>query len=213
MWTESSVCSILGLSKAVHNREVYADGWNHMEGHYRVIDDPIVSNMKCYIIEDDMYNKMKNWGTGKLSQKFFDYRTKKARIFSESTFREFIRQHPSFDRRTRRERQMDYSWGIYGIYQNGELVYIGKTRRPFEVRWQEHCDILNGKIEKPKGMVLYDNLNARKDKIEFGILLDCAKIKVAGQITERDLSVMELTMISYFQPKYNWVGVRKEYQL
>ena len=108
---------------------------------------------------------------------------------------------------------MDYSWGIYGIYQNDKLVYIGKTHRPFEVRWQEHCDILNGKAEKPKGMILYDNLDAKHDKVEFGILLDCSKMKVNGEITERDLNVMELAMISYFKPDYNWVGVRKEYQL
>lgn len=29
-------------------------------------------------------------------------------------------------------------YGVYGIYINNELVYIGMTMRDFETRWQEH---------------------------------------------------------------------------
>ncbi len=73
--------------------------------------------------------------------------------------------------------------GIYGIYENGALVYIGMTMRPFEARWQEHLDGIRKQTDELKFYKMIDP----KAKIEFKIILELSKMKSNDEITRRDL--------------------------
>ena len=94
--------------------------------------------------------------------------------------------------------------GIYGMYKNGELYYIGLTTRPFQYRWQEHLDIIQGKSPVPFGMILYNNISIN-DTIEFKPLIQVKDI-LSKEITLRDLEAMELGLITMYHPEGNYQG-------
>ena len=98
--------------------------------------------------------------------------------------------------------------GVYGIYENGALVYIGMTMRPFEARWKEHQE----NIEKGSNeLALYGLIDANA-KIEFKKLLEVDKMDSNDKITKRDLQAMEFALIQEHRPKYNFAGRTQPYQ-
>lgn len=98
--------------------------------------------------------------------------------------------------------------GIYGIYENDILVYIGMTTRPFEARWKEHQE----RIEKGSTeLALYGLIDANA-KIEFKKLLEVDKMECNDKITKRDLQAMEFALIQEHRPKYNFAGRTQPYQ-
>lgn len=102
----------------------------------------------------------------------------------------------------------EFSYGVYGIYENGELVYIGMTMRDFMQRWEEHQ---RGIKTGSKELIFYSKIN-KKSKIEFKILVDVSKIESNSKITKRDVQSMELGLIRVFNPKYNYAGRTVEYK-
>ena len=101
----------------------------------------------------------------------------------------------------------DNKGGIYGIYENNELVYIGMTMRPFEARWKEHQEkIEEGSTE----LALYGLIDANA-KIEFKKLLELDKMECNDKITKRDLQAMEFALIQEHRPKYNFAGKTTPY--
>lgn len=100
-------------------------------------------------------------------------------------------------------------FGVYALYQNDELVYIGKTFRSFEVRLTEHAMIIQGLQGKPRGMILYQHLKPT-DNIEYEILFSA---KESGQkLTNRDIEAIEMAFIQLYKPKYNYVGLDVPYE-
>ncbi len=100
------------------------------------------------------------------------------------------------------------SYGVYGIYENDELVYVGMTMRDFEERWEEHK---RGIETGSKELIFYSQIN-KENKIEFKKLIDVSKIKSNSKITKRDVQSMELGLIRVFKPKYNYAGRTVEYK-
>lgn len=98
-------------------------------------------------------------------------------------------------------------YGIYGIYENDELVYIGYTTREFESRWQEHIEA----IMLQKNMQYVHKQINPNSKIEFGILIDITELKTNKILTTSDIQSMELALIYLYQPKYNVQGVTTRY--
>lgn len=97
--------------------------------------------------------------------------------------------------------------GIYGIYENDKLVYIGLTMRDFEKRWKEHKENIINKNEK---LILYKLINP-KSKIKFKKILELDKMKSNKKITRRDLEAMEFALIQLYKPKYNFSGNTQPY--
>jgi type I restriction-modification system DNA methylase subunit len=63
--------------------------------------------------------------------------------------------------------------GIYCIkeIETEKIVYVGKTERPFQQRWQEHKDnLLNGIHHSPKLQKYFNSINKDINKIKFDIL-------------------------------------------
>lgn len=98
--------------------------------------------------------------------------------------------------------------GIYGIYENDKLVYIGMTTRSFKVRWNEHLERIKRKSDE---LALYSLIDANS-KIEFKILLDKNDLISDDEITKRDLQAMEFALIKEHQPRYNFSGRNQPYR-
>ena len=103
--------------------------------------------------------------------------------------------------------QIPKHYGIYGIYENDELVYIGYTTREFESRWQEHIEAI---MLQKKTQYVHQQINP-SSKIEFGILIDITELKTNKILTVSDIQSMELALIHLYQPKYNVQGVTTKY--
>lgn len=158
--------------------------------------------------------KRANWqGDIKISKKKYDTIINMEGSFSGYTFLNRTFQYKGYSHKIigYYEEVEDKSCGIYGIYRNDELIYIGMTNRSFQQRWREHQDIIEGRMQKPAGMVLYD-LFSPEDKIEYKELIDCSKIKSEEVLTLRDLKAMELALISLYQPVGNYSGVKAPYR-
>lgn len=99
--------------------------------------------------------------------------------------------------------------GIYGIYYDGEVVYIGKTVVSFDERFKQHWQ----GIAKGKKMLVYQELHKLdKHKIEMKPILTLDSIMVnQDEITNRDVESMELALISLYKPKYNRAGMTMPY--
>lgn len=97
--------------------------------------------------------------------------------------------------------------GIYGIYENNELVYIGMTMRNFQIRWNEHLENIKEQTDKLPLYRLIDPNN----QITFKILLNKKYMFSNSEITRRDLEAMEFALIQEHKPKYNFSGRVQEY--
>lgn len=110
--------------------------------------------------------------------------------------------------------------GIYGIYvidevqQTKELIYIGKTRAGFDSRFHSHIDKLNNENNKSQ-LKLYNKIRQAKRaglqvKLEPLVQLDQVYWNKEF-ISENDLAMMEITLITLYQPECNWEGVQAPY--
>lgn len=94
--------------------------------------------------------------------------------------------------------------GIYGIYVNEELVYIGMTTTEFGQRFASHKTKMNNKDGK-----MYIYLAERKvlgDTISLKPLFIRENAMTKEEITDRDLMAMELCLIEMYQPQFNIEG-------
>ena len=106
--------------------------------------------------------------------------------------------------------------GIYGIYYNEELIYIGKTDVDFETRFNQHKDALTSGLET---QYLYKYLKEEKKKhgnisITFKPLINVKHFKIEdiSDITNRDIEAIELALIQLNKPICNIQGVKQDYK-
>lgn len=111
-----------------------------------------------------------------------------------------------------------YRRGIYGIYVDDELIYIGKTLRSFEQRFEEHRKSLNKEYDEVENVPkLYFLLKAAKDdgkEIKFKRLIDLDDINCRNhrKFDNKDLCNMELGLITVLKPRGNVEGVSMPYR-
>lgn len=105
---------------------------------------------------------------------------------------------------------MKNHYGVYGIYFNKKLVYIGKTSRNFYQRFSEHKSNM-----KYQGGKLYEEMRKFKDKSVNNkinciplISFDCE----FDNISDRDLSCMEYALITYLKPRLNREGIIRKFR-
>ena len=107
--------------------------------------------------------------------------------------------------------------GIYGLYLDGELVYIGKTTQGFLKRYQQHKRLVDFPEESEKQYDMYYEL---AEAVALGRSLSLRPLFVAEEVpynslyklTNRDLESMEFIMIYMFKPRYNVAGVKVPYR-
>lgn len=90
-------------------------------------------------------------------------------------------------------------YGVYGLYKNDELIYIGSTIRDFEDRRQEHIEGLKA---KKKELYVYSLL----DTIDMRVIIDCSELKVNKKLNIEDVESMELALITLYKPEGNLAG-------
>lgn len=107
--------------------------------------------------------------------------------------------------------------GIYGLYLDGELVYIGKTTQSFLKRYSQHKRLVDFPEESEKQYDMYYEL---AEALALGKSLSLRPLFVAEEVpynslyklTNRDLESMEFIMIHIFKPRYNVAGVKVPYR-
>ena len=107
--------------------------------------------------------------------------------------------------------------GIYGIYIEKELVYIGKTTQSFRKRFCQHKDLLKHPEKSATQFDLYYELNEAKDKgkkVELIplIVAEYVPYQSSYKLNNRDLESMEFALILIYQPRHNIKGVKQPYK-
>ena len=100
--------------------------------------------------------------------------------------------------------------GIYGIYLNDKLIYIGSTQRSFKQRLKEH----NYKLNNHDSGYLYTYLNKYsniKTKLSLRSLLVFDYIRTTKEISQTEVGWIELSCISMFRPICNLAGVKTNF--
>ena len=116
--------------------------------------------------------------------------------------------------------------GIYGIYSNDELLYIGKTNRSFKDRYLEHMKKLSSYIcgnDIGGQYALYERLYQEKRKgnnVHLEPIIRVSKLNIQDDshrcrsyISNRDIECMELALIVALKPVLNVEGRTKPYPL
>ena len=114
--------------------------------------------------------------------------------------------------------KIDKCTGIYGIYVNNKLVYIGKTTQNFAKRFYQHKYYVDNptKATGVKYHMYCELARARSEGASVEMipivivedLLYDSKLK----INNRDIESMELALITFHRPRYNFSGVRCPYK-
>ena len=110
-----------------------------------------------------------------------------------------------------------YLWtlgkGVYGIFENEELIYVGETIASFEDRFRAHAKCIKENSINNK-MYGYIRKNFEENKFYMCPLVEVDRgIKLDGNLQLRDIQAIELGFITCFKPKFNVLGVLKDYKL
>ena len=103
--------------------------------------------------------------------------------------------------------------GIYGIYVDEKIVYIGKTETSFQRRFTQHK---HHTLSVDSSMPLYNYLRqqmAQGHSINLKPLISIEDLQVDGKLTSRDIKMMELALIDLYKPICNVQGRISPYSL
>ena len=106
--------------------------------------------------------------------------------------------------------------GIYGIYCDDKLIYVGKTYFSFVERFKEHTRQImdTSEARQKKGVHAFLRQQQREGKkIEFKVIVDVSVFDEDRDILEHDIDMMELAILTQYHPKYARQGVVKNYSL
>lgn len=102
--------------------------------------------------------------------------------------------------------------GIYGIYVDNDLVYIGQSKN-IEKRITEHSIKMNESkyMSKEKLYCLLRQAISNNKKITAKVLINISEIPTS--LTQRDLDVLELALIVEHKPAGNTNGIDRFFSL
>lgn len=115
----------------------------------------------------------------------------------------------------RKRQHEEYGYGIYGIYIENELVYIGKTIVNFNERFNQHKLAMN---DISNNLPIYKELRMAKQmnkNIYLRPLIDLSELKVEHhnyEFSNKEIECMEMALIIILKPKCNVEGVYKLYR-
>ena len=112
---------------------------------------------------------------------------------------------------------IDKCTGVYGIYVDNELVYIGKTTQGFQKRFYQHKHLIDFPDDSETQYDMYYELavaRAQGKKVQLLPLIIAEYIPYDSLYTlnNRDLESMEFALIWCYRPKYNICGRAKPYK-
>lgn len=92
--------------------------------------------------------------------------------------------------------------GVYGVWVNDKLFYIGSTNRSFEERFAEHQFNLQNKSHE---LNWYSKIEP-DDKIKYIPIIDITQLKCDRVLEADDIKTMEYALILAYQPEGNIAG-------
>lgn len=107
--------------------------------------------------------------------------------------------------------------GIYGIYVENELVYIGKTTQSFQKRFNQHKRLIDYPDDSETQYEMYYELavaRAQGKAVQLRPLIIAEYIPYNSlyDLTNRDLESMEFALIWCYRPRFNVCGIQKPYR-
>ena len=107
--------------------------------------------------------------------------------------------------------------GIYGIYVDDVLVYIGKTTQSFQKRFLQHKHNMDYPEDSTTQYDMYYELavaRAQGSCIQLRPLFIAEYVPYDSlyEFTNRDLESMEFALIWYCRPRYNIKGLKQPYK-
>lgn len=99
--------------------------------------------------------------------------------------------------------------GIYAIYADNQIIYIGSTKQSFKEAYKRHLSIVNHPKEQEQ--YVYKIIRNKKEqgcKISLKPLVDFndIELKEGQNLRDRDINAMVLGLIKTFDPIGNAVG-------
>ena len=132
------------------------------------------------------------------------------KIASEKRNEEFQKKN-----KERQKKHKKYGYGIYGIYVEDELIYIGKTIVDFNERFNQHkmaIDNVNNNLPIYKILRTAKKMNRN---IYLKPLIDLSILKVEHhncEFSNKEIECMEMALITILKPKCNVEGIYKPYR-
>lgn len=107
--------------------------------------------------------------------------------------------------------------GIYGIYVDDVLVYIGKTTQSFQKRFLQHKHNMDYPEDSTTQYDMYYELavaRAQGSCIQLRplFIVEYVPYDSLYHITNRDLESMEFALIWCYRPRYNIKGIKQPYK-
>lgn len=157
----------------------------------------IPDNFKEICIEDQKMLSKQYWT---YKQNYFNW------IGTKQHFDSMVKAEEEHKKRAFSSKKRNYTTsikegGVYGVYKNGELIYIGSSVN-FEKRWAEHKRYMKNRDYK----LHFYKLFQPGDRVDFKVLIDGSKLEADREITPTDLKTMEYALISVFKPVGNIAG-------
>lgn len=88
------------------------------------------------------------------------------------------------------------SKGVYGIYVEDELIYIGETTTSFEERFLKHLEAVEGKRHRQLVHWIIRDAKEKGKSARFVPLIDVDELRYKGKrIDNRDIQAMEYALI------------------
>lgn len=111
----------------------------------------------------------------------------------------------------------EYLWtldkGVYGIFENDELIYVGETMRNFETRMREHNQAMNdGSKENEMYQYIKENFEDKRFYMRPLVEVDL-RVNANRKLTQDEVYAIELGFITCFMPRFNRAGVDVWYRL
>jgi hypothetical protein len=214
-----------GFDMKVQNVKSLERIYDLLEGKWKLYN----IGYECYFVYDD--NAITEEITllqSKLAKKFWQYRnytwkrqpkkccsiTEINKVIDEYNTKLEKQKEIQAKREKKQQKKANADRGIYGIYCDDQLVYIGKTDVDFKTRFSHHKDcIINKKPEQYLHRYLIMMKENHPDvKITLKPLVNIKDLNTDGKIGNREIEAMELALITIHQPCCNIEGIKKPYK-
>lgn len=225
----------MGVLLTKHGFNIKLSNVEHLEAIYDLIEgkwsyqkiDSIFGRNCYYFVytnKKDIFTKEVLEHQKFLSKKFWCYKNHRIKekfmgAYSIDEFKKLVeedkKQVEKFYKKQERPKE-NLDKGVYGIYYNDKLIYIGKTDVSFNTRFKQHQEALTS---GSTSQYLYKYLLNEKQlngniAISFKPLITIKDLKIedVSIIKNRDIEAMELALIHLYKPICNIQGIKQDYK-
>lgn len=210
-------------------------GWRHLEDIYEILDLKYkyeiwtVKGWDYFICDEDLSkDEAIQWHQQFLHKSFYLYKNygenyccheiwtfqKLHKVIEEEQKKKEAAEKARLEKEKEKEKKLKSkeNKGIYGIYFNDKLIYIGKTMNSFQERFNTHKREMNSDNPSQYVSKYLKKHKKENDEVILKPLLTLQDFKVQGELSNRDIEAMELALITLYQPICNVQGKMQDYK-